>query len=66
MARKPAKIVKKSGCPAWEQSNATYLVGRAAIDGADALALECERTWGAGRLRLLVTTSSGRASMRSG
>lgn len=40
---------------AWDRSHATYLTGRAAIDGADALALRCERRWGAGRLRLLVS-----------
>ena len=34
----------------------TYLSGQAAIDGADAVAIEMERRWGAGRLRLLVDT----------
>ncbi len=34
----------------------TYLSGQAAIDGADATAIEMERRWGAGRLRLLVDT----------
>jgi hypothetical protein len=34
----------------------TYISGQAAIDGADATAIEMERRWGAGRLRLLVDT----------
>jgi hypothetical protein len=36
------------------RGNAVYLEGRAHIDGVDQLAMEMERTWGAGRLRLLV------------
>lgn len=36
------------------RGNAIYLEGRAHIDGVDQLAMEMERTWGAGRLRLLV------------
>ena len=38
----------------WNASYGTYLSGQAAIDGADATAIEMERRWGAGRLRLLV------------
>ena len=40
----------------WNSSYGTYLSGQAAIDGADATAIEMERRWGAGRLRLLVDT----------
>ena len=40
----------------WNSSYGTYLSGQAAIDGADATAIEIERRWGAGRLRLLVDT----------
>lgn len=38
----------------WDRSHGTYLTGRAAIDGADAIAVEMEAYWGVGRLRLLV------------
>jgi len=38
----------------WDRSNGTYLVGQAAVDGADFAAIECEAYWGCGRLRLLV------------
>ena len=38
----------------WEQSYATYLSGRAVLDGVDALATELEDKWGVDRLRLLV------------
>lgn len=38
----------------WDHSHGTYLVGQAAIDGADHVAIEAENYWGAGRLRLLV------------
>ncbi len=41
--------------PRWEASQTTYLAGRSHLDGADYLAIEMERKWGAGRLRLLVT-----------
>lgn len=38
----------------WSKSNATYLAGRAAMDGTDELAAQMEIKWGVGRLRLLV------------
>lgn len=38
----------------WDMTNGTYISGRAAIDGADTVALAMELRWGAGRLRLLV------------
>jgi hypothetical protein len=41
----------------WQATQGMYLAGRAAIDEADALAIEMERTWGVGRLRLLVDTT---------
>jgi hypothetical protein len=39
----------------WANSPGQYLAGRAAIDEADKAAVECERRWGVGRLRLLVS-----------
>jgi hypothetical protein len=39
----------------WQASSLTYLAGRAHLDGVDALAVEMERKWGVGRLRLLVS-----------
>ncbi len=48
---KPASVDRR-----WNSSYGTYLSGQAAIDGADATAIEMERRWGAGRLRLLVDT----------
>jgi len=41
--------------PPWHVSHGTYLAGRAALDGVDAMAIEMEAKWGAGRLRLLVS-----------
>jgi hypothetical protein len=41
--------------PPWEASNLTYLAGRAHLDGADALAIDMDRKWGNGRLRLLIS-----------
>ena len=52
--------VKEGTYPAtdrrWNSSYGTYLSGQAAIDGADHTAIDVERRWGAGRLRLLVST----------
>lgn len=39
----------------WLVTNGTYLSGRAAIDGADALEVELELKWGRARLPLLVS-----------
>lgn len=39
--------------PPWHKTHGTYLAGRAAIDHADAVAIEAEKRWGVGRLRLL-------------
>jgi len=39
----------------WANSAGTYISGQAFIDGADQAAIDMERKWGAGRLRLLVT-----------
>lgn len=39
----------------WAKSHGMYLAGRASIDEADLVAQRCERRWGAGRLRLLVS-----------
>jgi hypothetical protein len=40
----------------WSNSYGTHLAGQAAIDGADHAAITMENKWGAGRLRLLVST----------
>lgn len=53
---KPHAVTENDTSPAWQQTHGTYLAGRAAIDGADALAREVEQRWGAGRVRLLVPT----------
>jgi hypothetical protein len=39
----------------WSGTHGTYLTGRSYIDGAEALAIEMEKKWGADRLRLLVS-----------
>ena len=41
--------------PPWHVSHGAYLAGRAALDGVDAMAIDMEAKWGAGRLRLLVS-----------
>lgn len=38
----------------WQADQGTYLTGQEAVDSLDLTALECERKFGAGRLRLLV------------
>jgi hypothetical protein len=38
----------------WANTHGTYIAGRAYVDEADATAVELERKWGVGRLRLLV------------
>lgn len=48
-------VTENDTSPAWQRSHGTYLAGRAAIDGVDALAREVEGKWGAGRVRLLVS-----------
>jgi hypothetical protein len=40
----------------WCTSHGSYIAGQAAIDGADAVATRMEDKWGAGMLRLLVST----------
>jgi hypothetical protein len=39
----------------WAAETATWLQGRAALDEADALAIQLEQKWGVGRLRLVVS-----------
>jgi hypothetical protein len=51
---KPTPLPRSTGAQWMNRGNAVYLEGRAHIDGVDQLAVEMERTWGAGRLRLLV------------
>jgi hypothetical protein len=38
----------------WADTHGVYIAGRAYVDEADHTAMECERKWGVGRLRLLV------------
>lgn len=38
----------------WDEGHGTYLAGKAEIDEVDLVAVEAERHWGPGRLRLLV------------
>ena len=45
---------KKTRPDLWSETHGTYLTGRSYIDGAQALAIEMEKKWGADRLRLLV------------
>ena len=40
----------------WAATYGTHLAGQAAIDGADHAGITMENKWGAGRLRLLVST----------
>jgi hypothetical protein len=53
-SRKKAEHKPSPVSAEWEQSYATYLSGRAVLDGVDALAQEMEAYWGCDRLRLLV------------
>lgn len=39
----------------WARTHGMFLAGRASIDEADKVAIELERKWGAGRLRVLVS-----------
>lgn len=63
MAKRTAAIVSDRGAAeagpgvtrTWASNHATYLAGRAHIDGVDAVAVEMEAKWGADRLRLLVS-----------
>src|SRR4051812_24591914 len=41
----------------WARTPGTYIAGQANIDGTDKVAIEMERRWGCGRLRLLVDTA---------
>ena len=54
-ARGPARFDRPAS-RTWANETATWLQGRAALDDTDALAIELERKWGCGRLRLLVST----------
>jgi len=52
---KPApKAAARPAAPDWQRSPGTYIAGQAALDEMDAVAIEMERRWGAGRLRMLV------------
>ena len=52
--RGPARLDKPAS-RTWADETPSWLAGRAALDEADALAIELERKWGCGRLRLLVS-----------
>jgi hypothetical protein len=52
---KPApKAVQRPAAPSWQRSPGTYIAGQAMLDEMDGVAIEMERKWGAGRLRMLV------------
>jgi hypothetical protein len=52
---KPApKAVQRPAAPDWQRSPGTYIAGQAMLDEMDGVAIEMERKWGAGRLRMLV------------
>lgn len=54
--RKPKADTRQPADAApWLLSAATYEMGRSHLDGLDALAIEMERKWGVGRLRLIVS-----------
>jgi hypothetical protein len=53
---KPAR--RERPAPLWSATPESYLAGMAAIDGADHAAVEAERKWGVGRLRLLVDAAT--------
>jgi hypothetical protein len=55
MAMDKGQAVKAVEQAGWHASYGTYLSGRAALDGVDALATEMERKWGCDRLRLLLS-----------
>ena len=59
MTVKPRYEKKQAPIPAskapWCQTPELYYAGRAAMDGADKLAVDMEAKWGIGRLRLLVS-----------
>ena len=54
MSRKPIALASLSN--RWDATNASYLTGRAHLDGVDELAIRMENYWGCDRLRLLVDT----------
>lgn len=54
MVRQSTAISGEKSAQWMSRGNAVYLEGRSHIDGVDALAVDMERKWGAGRLRLLV------------
>lgn len=52
---KPApKAAQRPAAPDWQRSPGTYIAGQAMLDEMDGVAIEMERKWGAGRLRMLV------------
>jgi len=55
-ATKAAYGIPAASMPAagWQRTPGTYIAGNEAIEDADAAAIEMERKWGRGRLRLLV------------
>jgi hypothetical protein len=57
MAKKTQFKIAVEG-PPWQASSATYLAGRATLDGVDALAIAMEQKWGVDRLRLLVSAAT--------
>lgn len=58
MARQYEKAAPKAAARPkaadWQKTAGTYIAGRAMLDEMDGVAIEMERKWGAGRLRMLV------------
>jgi len=48
--------VARMDVPPWQTTVGTFIGGQAEVDELDLVAIEMERKWGAGRLRLLVDT----------
>jgi hypothetical protein len=57
MSKLKQQDLRPLGSPrSWAQTPGTLIAGQAHIDGADHAAVTMEQKWGAGRLRLLVST----------
>ena len=48
--------VARMDAPPWQETVGMFISGQAEVDELDLVAIEMERKWGAGRLRLLVDT----------
>jgi len=53
--QKPTSIVRSgTAAPQWHITPGTFIAGQEEVDSLDLVAIEMERKWGSGRLRLLV------------